>query len=132
MKLTPKQEKFCEFYVALGNATEAAKKAGHSEKTAKSVGSENLTKPDLRNRIGELTVQEQEKRIAKAEEVLAFFTAAMRDGNVQMKDRLRAAENLAKRMGLDREDRSFDSDEGETKIVIQPEDASVEGDNEIY
>ena len=32
MKLTPKQEKFCELYASLGNATEAAKQAGYSEK----------------------------------------------------------------------------------------------------
>jgi phage terminase small subunit len=34
MKLTPKQKAFAEFYAASGNATDAAIKAGYSEKTA--------------------------------------------------------------------------------------------------
>ena len=33
-KLTPKQKKFCDEYLKLGNATQAAKNAGYSEKTA--------------------------------------------------------------------------------------------------
>lgn len=105
MKLTPKQEKFCELYASLGNATEAAKQAGYSEKTARSVGAENLTKPDIQKRLEELTRKRKEARIADAEEVLTFFSDVMRDGNIQAKDRLRAAENLAKRMGLDKERR---------------------------
>lgn len=105
MKLTPKQEKFCELYASLGNATEAAKQAGYSEKTARSVGAENLTKPDIQKRLEELTRKRKEARIADAEEVLTFFSDVMRDGNMQAKDRLRAAENLAKRMGLDKERR---------------------------
>ena len=40
--LSLKQQKFCEYYVQSGNATEAAKKAGYSEKTAYSIGTENL------------------------------------------------------------------------------------------
>ena len=45
MKLTPKQKKFAEYYIKCGNATEAAKKAGYSEKTAYAIGQENLKKP---------------------------------------------------------------------------------------
>ena len=48
MKLTPKQQAFCDYYIASGNATEAAIKAGYSEKTARVVGCENLTKPNIR------------------------------------------------------------------------------------
>ncbi|WP_180235255.1 terminase small subunit, partial [Bacillus cereus] len=29
MKLTPKQQAFCDYYIEIGNATEAAKKAGY-------------------------------------------------------------------------------------------------------
>ena len=45
--LTPKQQRFVEEYLIDLNATQAAIRAGYSEKTAKSVGHENLTKPDI-------------------------------------------------------------------------------------
>jgi len=54
-KLTPKQEAFCYEYLANGfNATQAAKKAGYSEKTSPSIGAENLTKPLIQARIQEM------------------------------------------------------------------------------
>lgn len=45
--LTDKQTLFVAHYVTCWNATEAAKRAGYSEKTARSIGAENLTKPDI-------------------------------------------------------------------------------------
>jgi len=53
-RLTQKQETFCIKYFELGNATEAALVAGYSRKVARSIGSENLTKPDIQSRIQEL------------------------------------------------------------------------------
>lgn len=47
MKLTSKQERFIKEYLISLNATDAAIKAGYSEKTATKIGSENLTKPDI-------------------------------------------------------------------------------------
>ena len=41
-RCTQKQEAFCVRYFELGNATEAAKLAGYSHKTAYSIGNENL------------------------------------------------------------------------------------------
>ena len=53
--LTPKQERFCYEYLANGfNATKAALKAGYSEKTAFSIGAENLRKPQIKARIEEM------------------------------------------------------------------------------
>jgi phage terminase small subunit len=53
-KLTPKQDAFVKEYILNGgNATQAAIKAGYSEKTAKSIGQENLTKPDVQKAISE-------------------------------------------------------------------------------
>lgn len=82
--LSVKQKKFCEYYVESGNATEAAKKAGYSKKTAYSIGTENLKKPEIRNFIEELTAAEKSKRMASAEEVLAFFAEVMRNGEVKI------------------------------------------------
>lgn len=54
MKLTAKQERFCEEYIIDLNATKAAIRAGYSEKTAYSIGQENLTKPEIIERLSEL------------------------------------------------------------------------------
>ena len=51
--LTPKQQRFVEEYLIDLNATQAAIRAGYSEKTAKEIGSENLTKPNIAKAIQE-------------------------------------------------------------------------------
>ena len=50
-KLTEKQRRFVEAYLLDPNATQAAIAAGYSAKTARAVGAENLTKPDIRELI---------------------------------------------------------------------------------
>jgi phage terminase small subunit len=47
MSLTPKQQRFVEEYLVDLNATQAAIRAGYSKKTARAIGAENLTKPDI-------------------------------------------------------------------------------------
>ncbi|MFR7383035.1 MAG: terminase small subunit, partial [[Clostridium] leptum] len=44
-KLTAKQQRFVDEYLIDLNATQAAIRAGYSEKTAFSIGTENLRKP---------------------------------------------------------------------------------------
>jgi len=51
--LTPKQLAFCQEYLCDLNATQAAIRAGYSEKTAKETGYENLTKPHIQALISE-------------------------------------------------------------------------------
>ena len=51
--LTPKQQRFVEEYLIDLNATQSAIRAGYSEKTAKEIGSENLTKPNIAKAIQE-------------------------------------------------------------------------------
>lgn len=53
-KLTDKQELFAREYLKDLNATQAAIRAGYSEKTARATGCENLTKPDIAERIIQL------------------------------------------------------------------------------
>lgn len=60
-KLTPKQEMFCKEYLIDLNATQAAIRAGYSEKTAQRIGSENLSKPLIAERIQELMNKRSEK-----------------------------------------------------------------------
>jgi len=54
VKLTQRQEIFCLKYFELGNATEAAIIAGYNRRTARFIASENLTKPNIKNRLQEL------------------------------------------------------------------------------
>lgn len=61
--LTPKQQRFVEEYLIDLNATQAAIRAGYSERTAKSIGQENLTKPDIQKAIEEA----QNKRAERTE-----------------------------------------------------------------
>ncbi|PCI52555.1 MAG: terminase small subunit [Alphaproteobacteria bacterium] len=60
-KLTAKQLRFVEEYLVDLNATAAAKRAGYSEKTAYSIGQENLNKPEIQKAI-QKDVNERSKR----------------------------------------------------------------------
>ena len=50
-KLTTKQQRFVEEYLVDCNATQAAIRAGYSEKTANRIASENLSTPDIQEAI---------------------------------------------------------------------------------
>lgn len=56
-KLSPKQRDFAYYYAQMDpdkkNGTEAAIKAGYSKQTARSIASENLTKPNIQAAIAE-------------------------------------------------------------------------------
>ena len=54
MALLLKQKRFCEEYIVDFNATQAAIRAGYSKKTAGSIGSENLKKPEIKKYIAAL------------------------------------------------------------------------------
>jgi phage terminase small subunit len=82
-KLTTKQKVFCDEYIKSGNAKEAAIKAGYSPKTAKSIGQENLTKPDLKAYIDAKMAEIESHKIADAKEVLEFYTKVLRDEVVE-------------------------------------------------
>ena len=67
-KLTAKQEMFCREYLVDLNATQAAIRAGYSEKTAKEIGCENLTKPNIQEYI-----QAQMNKRAERVEITADY-----------------------------------------------------------
>jgi phage terminase small subunit len=69
-KLTDKQELFAREYLSDLNATQAAKRAGYSEKTAYSIGQENLKKPEIQTRIAELNAERLERTRVGADYVL--------------------------------------------------------------
>lgn len=68
--LTPKQQRFVEEYLIDLNATQAAIRAGYSEKTAAAIGAENLIKPNIQNAIQEAQAKRQEQTQIDAAYVL--------------------------------------------------------------
>ena len=116
--MTPKQKRFCDEYLIDCNATQAAIRAGYSAKTAYSIGEENLRKPDIRAYIDARLAEMQSKKIADATEVMQYLTSVLRgeeteevivvtgletrrmDKGIGARDKLKAAELLAKRYGL--------------------------------
>jgi phage terminase small subunit len=119
VKLTEKQKRFADYYIETGNATESAIRAGYSEKTAKEIGYENLTKPHIRQYIDERLAKKENEQIAKQDEILSYLSSIMRgeqreqvligegkgaqsitDMDISAKDRIKAAELLGKRYGL--------------------------------
>ena len=123
MKLTVKQKAFADYYIELGNATEAYIKAGYKvskREIAEVEGCKLLRNPKVEEYIDERMKQIESNRIAKAEEVLAFLSASLRGEileevvstetdetggirpviikkQISIKDRLKAAELLGKR-----------------------------------
>jgi phage terminase small subunit len=122
-KMTRKQQLFCEYYIETLNATQSAKKAGYSEKTAYRCGYENLKKPQVKAYIDEYMASKDNKIIASQDEILSYLTSVVRgeeletrpvvknigdfcqeivnqEFQVTPKDRIKAAELLGKRYRL--------------------------------
>ncbi len=102
--LTEKQKRFIDYYIETANATESAKRAGYSEKTAKNIGAENLTK--LNFFIQQKLEEKESQRIASQDEVLQYLTKVMRGEekdhfglDASLQDRTKCAELLGKRYG---------------------------------
>lgn len=70
-KLTAKQSLFVKEYLVDLNATQAAIRAGYSEKTARAIGAENLTKPDVAAAISTAKTERAEATDINARWVLA-------------------------------------------------------------
>lgn len=121
--LNTRQVLFVDFYIQSGNATESAKKAGYSAKSAYQLGCELLKNAKIQAAIDARLKQLESERIAKDKEVLEYITAVMRGeteeevvmnigtgkgftrvekvkAQVSAKERLKAAEMLAKVKGM--------------------------------
>lgn len=68
--MTKKQKRFIEEYLIDLNATQAAIRAGYSPDTAKSIGSENLTKPDIQARIAKAMAERSKRTGVNADRVV--------------------------------------------------------------
>lgn len=131
-ELSIKQKRFCQYYVISGNATDAGIKAGYSEKYIGTNTDKLLKNTKIQKYISELATEEENKRIADGQEVLEYLTSVMRgesttqvltgerdeEGNYiyakktpAEKEKLKAAEMLAKRYGLLTEKIELSTDE---------------------
>ena len=121
IKLTPRQKAFADYYIELGNATEAARRAGYNGPNLNRIASENLTKLDIKQYIDERLDKIENKRIADAEEVLQYLTKVMRGEekdqlglDAALQDRTKAAELLGKRYRLFTEKTELKADVNQT------------------
>ncbi len=142
--LTEKQKRFCDFYIETGNATEAARRAGYKKPNRQ--GPRMLSNVGIQKALYNRTKQLENSRIADAREVMEFLSRSMRgdlkedvvvvegDGEgtstarilkkqIGAKDRIKAAELLTKRYGLNLPD-GVDSN-GEGVQIIDDTDQTV-------
>lgn len=125
MSLNEKQKAFCEYYASSFNATESAKKAGYSQKTARSIGQRLLTYVDVQKYLAELSNKAKTSRIADITEILEFFSETMRNKALMPKDRLKAAELLRESVG-----NAPSEEETVEEVIVSFEDASGDGEDE--
>ena len=138
--MTPKQKRFCDEYLIDCNATEAAKRAGYKGETCKNASrwlDPNSTEKynvEMHQYIQDRLAEMESETIANATEVMQYLTSVMRgeskssvlalcgDGCQEVirkapdeKEKLKAAEMLAKRYGLLTEKLTVD---GNIPVVI--------------
>lgn len=122
-KLTLRQKRFADEYLVDTNATQAAIRAGYSEKTAYSQGQRLLKNVELQTYIEEQLEKMHNEKIADASEVMIYLTSVLRgeseseivviegDGDgyssarkidkaPDERERLKAAELIGKRYGI--------------------------------
>ena len=101
--LTPKQRKFVEEYLKDLNATQAAIRAGYSEKAARAVSSRLLTNANVQSAVAARSKKASEKAELTVESVLSGVQAVLddatqkvfdKDGNQVMLDRANALKSL--------------------------------------
>lgn len=72
--LTDRQRRFVEEYLVTGNATEAARRAGYSGKTARQAGAENLSKPAIAAAVATAQAARSKRTQTEADDVLREWT----------------------------------------------------------
>lgn len=77
-----KHEAFCSHYMVCFNATEAAKRAGYSAKTAGAIGHDLLKKPEIIERLAELKAAQANRLDIEADDILMlWWKTASADAN---------------------------------------------------
>lgn len=143
-KMTAKQRRFCDEYIISLNATQAAIKAGYSEKYAHTNAAKLLQNTTINDFIAARMAEKEDEAIATQDEILKYYTSVMRgesrssvlarqlDGSEAViekppdeKERLKAAEQLGKRFGL-----NIEEVEKQARIEkIKAETARIKGES---
>lgn len=103
-RLTVKEAKFIDEYIATGNGRQSILEAGYQTKAPGQYAGELVKKPHIREEIDYRLEQMKEASIADATEILQYFTSVMRgeikdqfDMEAPLGERTKAAQELAKR-----------------------------------
>ncbi len=75
-RMTSKQQRFCDEYLIDLNATQAAIRAGYSVNSARDIGCENLTKPNIQEAIAK-AMAERSKRTGINQDRIVLELARM-------------------------------------------------------
>lgn len=73
--MTARQERFCEEFIASGNATQSAINAGYSDKNAKTQGARLLMLDKVKQRIRELQTEVKNDKILNAIQMQEVLTS---------------------------------------------------------
>ncbi|WP_353736191.1 terminase small subunit [Clostridium sp. ZBS14] len=107
-KMTTKQKRFCNEYLIDLNATQAAIRAGYSVDSAKVIGCENLTKPNVKSYLDRRIAKREVRTEITQDKVLnelAKIGFANIDDYVVVDsssgyDKVRALENIGRHLGM--------------------------------
>jgi len=117
--MTDKQTIFINKYLVYFNATRAAIEAGYSEDTARSIASELLTKPDIREpidtRIKEIISQTDDKRA----KLIQFWESVIDDPESSEQAKQKASDSLGKYLAMFTERIEVSGDITATHFVIE-------------
>ena len=77
-KLNPKQMAFADYYIELGNAEQAAIKAGYSKGYARGNAHKLVANSGIKEYIEKRMEEIKSERVADQQEIMEFLTAVMR------------------------------------------------------
>jgi phage terminase small subunit len=102
--LNEKQKKFCELLVVCGNQAEAAREAGYSERTARSIAARLLTNVNVQKYLEELREKYRKSTGITANKVLSEIAkigfAKVPMNEIKASDKIKALEKLGQHLGL--------------------------------
>lgn len=132
-ELTDRQARFCEEYLIDLNATQAAIRAGYSEKTANEQGAQLLAKLSIQNRIAELKAERAKRTEITQDSVIQELAEVARAEvkGVRAVDKLKALELLGKHLGMFVERYEVNAAEIEKRIAEAHEQGKKEGMQEL-
>ena len=132
-ELTDRQARFCEEYLIDLNATQAAIRAGYSEKTAREQAAQNLSKLNIQEKIAELKAERSKRTEITQDSVIQELAAVARAEvkGVRVVDKLKALELLGKHLGMFVERYEVNAAEIEKRIAEAREQGKKEGTQEL-